>query len=96
MACYYTGSAEGDAQLAAKEANGKLTEATRLLCEACLILEHEEMILSTSKELQRWWNAHKKVDRERQERERIEQEKEALKQSALSKLSDDEKKALGL
>lgn len=96
MPCYATGSAEGDARLAAKEANGKLTETTRLLCEACRLLEQNNIIDAASRKLIRWWIAHKKTDKERIERELQEKRREQVRKEALSKLSDEERRVLGL
>ena len=47
-------------------------------------------------EVETWWTAHKKEDEARRDREQAERDKKALKASALAKLTDDEKKVLGL
>jgi len=46
--------------------------------------------------LQEWWLDHQKRDRDRKRREIIAAEKAAKKQAALAKLSDEDKKILGL
>jgi uncharacterized protein YjiS (DUF1127 family) len=46
----------------------------------------------TRKELEKWWKNHKKLDAEHREQERLKK----LKESALAKLSDEERKVLGL
>ena len=46
--------------------------------------------------LELWWKAHKKKDEERRAREEAARRKEELKASALSKLTDAEKIALGV
>lgn len=43
-----------------------------------------------------WWTTHKKEDEARRAREKAECDKKALKAGALAKLTDDEKKVLGL
>lgn len=70
MPCYYTGSAEGDAQLEAEIARKKLTEVTAMLCELCDFVESEERNLPDH--IAAWWDEHTKVDRERRRRERRE------------------------
>ena len=72
MPCYYTGSAEGDARLAAEETRERLgkeiTNRTRLLCSICQTAEEAKLTLP--KDVQTWWNKHKKVDKKRKEKER--------------------------
>ena len=43
-----------------------------------------------------WWKAHQKEDENRRKREAERREKERLRQSAIEKLTDEERKALGL
>lgn len=50
----------------------------------------------TSRDLADWWDEHKRADRERIKREQAEARKKQLKKSALSKLSVEEKRALGI
>ncbi len=70
MPCYYTGSAEGDAQLAAKEAREELgktiTELNRYLCAACHVLEINGWPFPRG--LDKWWKKHKKIDAKRKKR----------------------------
>lgn len=47
-------------------------------------------------ELERWWYVHKAADAVRRAREEAERVKAELKKSALDKLTDEEKQALGL
>ncbi len=71
MPCYYTGSAEGDAALAATEAKEKLASelstTTELLCTTLMQLESTspEAIKSLPANVQTWWKKHKKVDQRR-------------------------------
>jgi hypothetical protein len=50
----------------------------------------------SEKEFVGWWEAHKVEDRMRREREAAEDRKKKLRQSALDKLTPEEKKVLGL
>lgn len=50
----------------------------------------------TEEELIEWWNAHKKQDQERRERERKINEQNETRKIALSKLTPEERKSLGL
>lgn len=46
----------------------------------------------TRKELERWWKQHKKLDAQHREAERLKK----LRASALNKLTEEERKALGI
>jgi arsenate reductase-like glutaredoxin family protein len=46
----------------------------------------------TRKELERWWKPHKKLDAQHREAERLKK----IRESALSKLSEEERKVLGV
>jgi len=87
VACFYTGSAEGDAQLAHNETRERLgktiTELTEMLCNVCQEMdkEYENQIdaanrpisfLNCSPEVRKWWKEHKKKDKERKKREKAE------------------------
>lgn len=63
MPCYYTGSAAGDAALAAQETRAKLTQMTRAFCEVMSAVDGQ--IVGLSKETQKLWEEHKKVDSKR-------------------------------
>lgn len=43
-----------------------------------------------------WWENHKEYDKQRKEAEQKEKNRQALVQSAASKLTDEEKKAIGI
>lgn len=93
MPCYYTGSAEGDANLAAKEARDALTEVTALLCSMCSAYENNQGVPAA---VAKWWSQHKKMDRETRMRTSLEANRRFLRQKALKKLSKAEREALGL
>jgi len=67
MPCYYTGSAEGDALLAADESINKARldrlKLTRLLCDICKTLDECNGSFLMSKELKSWWKKHSKQDK---------------------------------
>jgi hypothetical protein len=71
-----------------------LDKAVRELCQKCSSLGPK--IKNYSLELQMWWRDHQKADAQRQKLEREEQEKKHLKKTALSKLSQAERQALGV
>lgn len=96
MPCYYTGSAEGDARLAAREAHEKLTSMTEIACQAMAALESLDELKLMSAEANEWWQEHKAIDALRKSREVRKREKAEAKKKALAKLSPDEKEVLGL
>jgi hypothetical protein len=78
----------------------ELNHVTKLLCEACARLDSAGLGTSVSKELACWWQDHQAADRARikAEQEYIawQNEQAKLKRQALDKLSEAEKKALGV
>ena len=58
-------------------------------------IDYDEAGIS-EQELVDWWENHKKKDVIRKQREAAEKEKQDLKSVALSKLTEEERKALGL
>jgi ABC-type cobalamin/Fe3+-siderophores transport system ATPase subunit len=80
------------------EQNDKLA---RIACNALNAFakadpEAVEKFLSKNKEAREWWSKHQEADRAEKERKLEENRVKKLKKEALSKLSDEEKKALGL
>lgn len=63
--------------------------------ELCSKLQNTD-VSKFSLEMQMWWRDHQKADRERLEKEIKDKVTEQEKQKALSKLSDYERKLLGL
>ena len=81
------------------EAIRKLDEVTELLCELCKKLEIIIMIdRSTlfSPDLKAWWATHKAADAQRQKDLEKASQKEQDKETALNRLSQHERKLLGL
>ncbi len=70
-----------------------LDEHTALLCDFC---KNAEDITKCSLELQIWWRDHLIADERRLERERKEAEMRKKREEAASKLTDEERKILGI
>jgi hypothetical protein len=66
------------------------------LCQRLTKLEADGKISELSLEAQMWWRDHKQADEERHKREVEAARREALVQSARSKLTPEERQALGL
>lgn len=69
-----------------------LDEDTAKLCDWCGT--HD--VAKYSLELQLWWRKHQAADKRRMQTERIKVKEKLLKDGALAKLTEPEKKALGL
>ena len=67
-------------------------EATANLCSRL----QKTDVSKCSPEMQIWWRDHQAADRAREAKEKAETERNALRASGLSKLTAEERKALGL
>ena len=73
----------------------------RIACKALTHIEEmddgglEKLILQEP-EIAEWWSAHKEADRKAKEKEQAIEEKKRLRESALSKLTKEERAALGI
>lgn len=94
MPCYQTGSAEGDARLTASEAQDEATKLCEMLCAACQYIEKYNILMPPS--IKKWWNNHKKIDKERIKREKLELEDKRIAVTAKKKLSKREREILGI
>jgi hypothetical protein len=81
----------------------KLNEATVMLCTLCrgMTAALQTVIIydgrsPQARKLADWWEAHQKADAAREARELQAKTQEAHRQSALSKLTDEERRALGI
>lgn len=74
--------------------NDDFNTITRLACARCKDLENRNQPIP--KFAQDWWLRHKEADRIRAKRDRERRELEEKKQNALKKLSNEDKKVLGL
>jgi hypothetical protein len=83
-----------------RDMQGELDILSRIACKALTHIEQSgdglEILVLKDPEIAKWWLAHKEADRKEQEKLRKEQEKQMLRKSALSKLSAEERKALGI
>jgi hypothetical protein len=81
----------------------KLNDATVMLCTLCRGMTEAQMTATIyngriphARKLADWWEAHQKADAAREARELEAKTREAHRQSALSKLTDEERRALGI
>lgn len=80
-----------------EQANEEIKRLSRLLCEACRSLDYygkKDISVHPvwSKELKAWWKEHRRADEARSRNE----ERERIRHRALRKLTDAEKRVLGL
>jgi len=73
----------------------KYHEATRTLCEHLKTLD-PSYIKELSLDVQIWWRDHQRVDAQREAAEKEKQEEKKVKAQALAKLTEAEKRALGI
>jgi hypothetical protein len=66
MACYVTGSREGDLRMDLDDAIAEAQEVTRLLCRLCQYCDVMDIVLP--KDVQRWWDLHHRKDRKSREK----------------------------
>src|SRR5262245_60763143 len=64
MPCFYTGTAEGDARLAADEAHLALTNVTEMLCKVLDFVERTSAfdLAFFDPAIYAWWQKHKALD----------------------------------
>lgn len=94
MPCFYTGSAEGDARLLVEEANSKLTMVTQLLCAVLETMEKRGQVIPQG--ALEWWKEHKKIDAKRRADEEADKDRKRQREIALTKLTKQERRALGI
>lgn len=77
---------------------GEKIEITELFCSVMKVVESEQrpLLNKFSDESRAWWKEHKKLDKEKELKEQKEKEDQAKILAALNKLTDEEKKLLGL
>ncbi len=73
----------------------RLDRATRVACEAFHRMTPNQ-IGGMTLEARTWWKNHQEADRRREEREEAERKRKQDRINALGKLSDRDKKVLGL
>jgi hypothetical protein len=76
----------------------RLDNVTRMLCGVMHGIGDDATneVIRNVEGLKEWWTEHQRLDALREANERKEEMKRQLKQTALAKLSDVERKALGL
>jgi hypothetical protein len=102
MPCYDGGGAWPDYGPELRACHERLDNVTRLLCWTVGWLRSNgqlhvvQAMKDQNRELGRWIYQHDKDDAERQERELAQAKKETIRQRALSKLTKEERRELGL
>lgn len=71
----------------------ELDKLTRMLCETCKQATRTGITLRP--EVRAWWEQHQKADARRLEEEAEAARQDQLRNQALTRLSDEERKALG-
>lgn len=97
MACYATGTPQGDAALATEFAQRQVTELTRMLCMTIELIKQQrgvEWEYSVPEPVLCWYRAHVKIDDERRKREEEEQRQWEVAYRAYHKLTEEERAAL--
>ena len=82
-----------------KELKKQADMLARIACKALTELEEngvEDLLLLKDDEVRTWWKKHKEDDAREQARLAEIERKERVKQEALAKLSDEERKLLGI
>lgn len=82
-----------------RELKARADMLARIACKAMTELENnsiEDLLLLKDDEVRTWWAAHKEADRKAREKEERKKQHLKLRRSALKKLSNEEKIALGL
>lgn len=75
----------------------KVDKLTRMLCYLCNAVQiNDGRLIKANKELSDWWKEHRVADAKRRKAEADKLAKQKLKQAALAKLTDEEKRVLGL
>lgn len=80
------------------EDTSKIDHLTNMLCGLCTRIENTDSgyLLEDDESLMKWWDQHKKEDNERKALEESLAKRQKLKEEALSKLTKEEREALGL
>lgn len=71
----------------------------RIACKAMTELVksgHADFLVLKDDEIRDWWEKHQEADRKAQEAQLEKERREQVKKEALAKLSDDEKRVLGI
>lgn len=97
MPCFATGSAAGDALLAAEENGRDAIDATKAACEMAAMLRSKRPDFARlSPQTKQWVKAHDKIDRERREAEAEERKERKERTAARAKLTKRERELLNV
>lgn len=82
------------------DAKERLDMLSRIACKALTFIEEKcdgiEFLLIEEPEIQEWWKNHKIADEKEQQRKKQKEYESRIKESALSKLSAEERRILGV
>lgn len=90
MPCYSEYPSERDTRQ-----SSEIDKLTRMLCSTLRLLDHRQVEM-LNPETKRWWNKHQAWDKKRLAREAEAAKRLEAKKRGLKKLTDYERKALGL
>jgi len=82
-----------------KRLKSEADKLARIACKAMTELVksgHADFLVLKDDEVREWWEQHQEADRKAQEAKLEKARKAKIKKEALSKLSDEEKKVLGI
>lgn len=99
MPCRDYSSDDWGVSSSAPKLKAQMDKLARIACRAMEALEKDgraDFLLLEDDEVREWWTEHKEADRKERARVAEQQRREAVKQEALNKLSDEEKELLGL
>lgn len=96
MPCRYDPPGGSPEEKIRKQFRKDLDSLTRMLCVASNRLEKENLMHLLPDENKEWYENHKKQDAAREAEERKKKEAENRRKAALAKLSDEDKKILGI
>ncbi len=88
-----------EAEDAKKEMKAHADKLARIACKAMTELVksgHADFLILKDDEVREWWEKHQEDDRKAQEAKLEKQRRAKVKKEALAKLSDEEKKILGI
>lgn len=95
-----TDIASFDCEQALEAKDNKIDELTEMLCRLGHIIKDSDLMQAVPKDIRKWWTKHWEwYKRKREEEARVKKQLATLqkmKKQALSKLTDEERKALGL
>lgn len=92
-------SYDDDPQANAREWKKKTDKLARIACRAMAELEKQgraDFLLIENEEVREWWSAHKEADAKAQAEREEKARRHQVRNEALAKLTNEEKKVLGI